>query len=90
MPVVPVQIARSNDGVLFTMPFQYVMGMPKRTLAYVDNFIPSSVTRVDLDSNTVWQGNGAHLSTFAHRIDAEAVLCVPSVWWVPLGRVVVH
>ena len=57
MPVVPMRIARSNDGVLFSMPFQYVMGMPKQTLAYVDAFIPSSVTRVDLVSNTVWQGN---------------------------------
>lgn len=57
MHVVPSLIARSSDGMLFSMPFQFVMGLEKETLKYVDHKIPQDVIRVDLVSNTVWQGN---------------------------------
>ena len=54
-PVVPIAIVR--DGNIFQMPFQFVMGMEKRALKYVDGYIEPDVCRVDLVSNTVWQGN---------------------------------
>ena len=32
------------------------MGMEKRTIKYIDHVIPEEVVRIDLESNTVWQG----------------------------------
>ena len=56
MPVVPHNVAVQSDGVLFEIPMPFLLGMNKSLLKYVDNQIPNDVVRIDLVSNTVWQG----------------------------------
>ena len=56
MPVIPKNVALQSQGVLFNMPFQFLMGMDKSVLKYVEDCVPNDVVRIDLMSNTVWQG----------------------------------
>jgi hypothetical protein len=57
MPIIPKLVAMQNDGIYFNMPFQFVMGMDKSVLRYVEDCVPDDVVRIDLGSNTVWQGS---------------------------------
>ena len=46
MPVIPKNVALQSQGVLFNMPFQFLMGMDKSVLKYVEDCVPNDVVRI--------------------------------------------